>query len=88
MEWILSLMGDGLVHVGNSEIGKMTLAFIIAARLHRKWVKADVIEQVSALTKSIDNMSEKLSKGIQDQGLRIDDLSHRVNVLENKGEIQ
>ncbi len=70
---ITALAGESL----NSDVLKMTIAFLIAARLHRKWVKQDMAEQFGLLRSAIDHVTEVMSR-------RIDGLDNRINKLEDK----
>lgn len=77
---------NGLVNWGsellNAEVTRMTLAFLIAARLHRRWVKKDVTEQISGVTEAINNLSSSMRDNFNHQTKRIDELSQRVDNLE------
>lgn len=65
-----------------SEVTRMTIAFVIAARLHRGWVKKDMKEQFSIITKSIDNLGKVIGDGLELHSKRIDELTVRVDKLE------
>ncbi len=67
-----------------SEVTKMTIAFMVAARLHRRWVKKDMTEQFSRIAESIDKVADRLSLDLSYHSERIDDLAHRVSELEEK----
>ena len=85
MEHLLDLLGSPwLTDALQSEMTKMTLSFIIAARLHRKWVKKDLSEQFKILTDAINNVTSSLSDGLALHSKRIDELSNRVDDLEHK----
>lgn len=75
-EWLTSLL--------QHEVTKMTIAFMIAARLHRKWVKKDMAEQFSKITASIDKLSDRLAEDLGSHSKRIDDLSLRVQNVETR----
>ncbi len=82
MDSLINLIGsDFLVDIAKdsmrSDIAHMTIAFIIAAALHRSWVRKDITEQFSLITKSIDNLTSVM-------GTRIDNLDHRINRLEDR----
>lgn len=82
MSSIFSLItSDSLVDTLKESIGSdithMTLAFIIAAALHRKWVKKDMREHFKLITESIDNVAKVI-------GARIDGIDLRLNRLEDK----
>lgn len=62
-------MGSDFIH--------MTLAFIVAAALHRRWVKKDMHEHFKLITNSIDNVARVM-------GARIDGIDLRLNRLETK----
>lgn len=62
----------------------MTLAFIIAARLHRKWIKQDIV----SLTDAINNVAKTVSQGLALHSKRIDELTERVDDLEKKPKLQ
>lgn len=68
----------------DAEVTRMTIAFVIAARLHRKWVKKDVAEQIFGITDAINNLGGSLHGSITNQSKRIDVLSGRVDNLERK----
>lgn len=59
----------------HSEVIKYTIAFLIAARLHRRWVKEDMAKQFSLLRESIDHVADVMGK-------RIDDLDDRIDRIE------
>jgi hypothetical protein len=84
----MELLMNAVIEYGgqllNTEVAKMTIAFLIAARLHRKWVKKDVFEQVKNITEAINNLGVSMNKSISSQSLRIDELSTRVDNLERK----
>lgn len=65
-----------------SEILKMTLAFLVAARMHRKWVKKDMETATTTLTEAIEKVSKNVSDSHNAQSKRIDELSERVSNLE------
>lgn len=82
MDVLLQIVGEGpifswLAELLQSEVAKMTLAFMLAARLHRQWIKKDLAEQFSLLRRSIDHVAEVMGK-------RIDSLDARVEKLEKK----
>lgn len=62
-----------------TEVAKMTIAFLVAARLHRKWIKQDIV----ALTDAINNVAKTVSQGLELHSKRIDELTHRVDDLEH-----
>jgi len=64
---IVNYLSDAL----QSEVFKMTLAFMLAARLHRGWVKKDMAEQFGRITESIDNVAEKMRLGFENHEARI-----------------
>jgi hypothetical protein len=66
-----------LTQLLQSEVAKMTLAFMLAARLHRAWVRKDMSEQFSLLRRSIDHVAEVIGK-------RIDSLDVRIGRIEKK----
>jgi len=80
MDLFVIWLGDML----QSEIIKMTIAFMLAARLHRQWVKKDMTEQFGKITSAIDNLADKLTSDIRFHSERIDDLSSRVTTVERK----
>lgn len=61
----------------SAEVTKMTLAFMIAARLHRAWVRKDMSEQFGLLRQSIEHVADSL-------GRRLDAHEVRLDKLENK----
>lgn len=69
MEVLFDWAGEAL----QSEVFKMTIAFMLAARLHARWVK----QEFSLLRKSIDHVAEVMSK-------RVDGLEGRVKKLEGE----
>lgn len=66
----------------NAEVIKMTTAFLIAARMHRSWVRKDMEEQFTHITKAINNVADTVSRDLASHSKRIDDLSSRVENLE------
>lgn len=69
---------------GDSAVMKMTMAFLIAARLHRSWVKKDITEQFKILTLSIDKLSDVVSKGFESNSKRLDEHAKRLDNLESR----
>lgn len=82
MDFILGLVGaaplfDWMRELLHADVAKQTLAFLIAAGLHRRWVKKDMAEQFGLLRGTIDHVAEVMSS-------RIDGLDRRVESLEKK----
>ena len=79
MDFLLNTLGnESLTHFLSesmkSDVFKMTIAFLIAARLHRKWVKKDMSEQFTLLRGAIDHVAEVMGRRIDGLDLRIDRL--------------
>ncbi len=82
MEWLfngfLSLgIYDWAASVLQTDISKMTIAFTIAAQLHRRWVRKDVAEQFTKISASIDNVAATVSKDLymhRERLVRIEDV--------------
>lgn len=70
---------DWLTEFLHSDIAKMTLAFAIAARLHRSWVRKDMAQQFSLIRESIDHVADVMSS-------RIDNLDNRIGRLESRND--
>lgn len=68
---------DWLHEIFREDIAKQTIAFLIAASLHRRWVKKDMAEQFALLRGAIDHVSEAL-------GVRIQGLEERIKRVEEK----
>jgi hypothetical protein len=66
----------------NSGFTQNTLSFLIAAWMHRKWVKKDITEQFGNITQAINNVADTVSRDLASHSKRIDDLSGRVSKLE------
>ncbi len=82
MDWLLQLVGSSAVvewahEALHSEVSKQTAAFLIAAYLHRGWVKKDMAQQFALLRGTIDHVAEIMDK-------RINDLDQRIDSLEKK----
>lgn len=80
MDFLLSLVQGDFVftwlgEVFQSEVAKMTIAFMVAARLHRQWVKKDMAEFRDAITKSLDHVADALSR-------RMDEFDRRLSQVE------
>lgn len=89
---------DWIADVLQSEVAKMTIAFMVAARLHRRWVKKDMAEHFSKITTSIDRVAVTLAGDLESHRkmvggleLKVEDLNDkvveldgRVSVLEQK----
>lgn len=58
-----------------AEITRMTIAFMLAARLHRTWVKNDMNEQFGRVTAAIDKVSTALTT-------RVESVEKRISILE------
>jgi hypothetical protein len=89
MDLLLSLLDFDLIsnwlgQVLQSEMMKMSIAFLLAARMHRSWVKKDMAEQFDKITGSINNVADKVSHGLALHSIRIDELSQRVETLESR----
>lgn len=67
-----------------AEVTKMTIAFMLAARLHRRWVKKDMSEQFSKITEAINNVADRLTLDLSNHSERIDDLRSRMTAVEGK----
>lgn len=79
-----SWLGEQFSGLLQSEVMKMTVAFMIAARLHRGWVRKDMAEQFSKITDSIDKVAERVSTGLALHSIRIDELNSRVDNVEEQ----
>jgi len=76
MDSILHLVGvtpgiPWLSELLSAEVTKMTIAFMIAARLHRQWVKKDMTEQFGRVTEAINNVADKLTLDLRNHESRI-----------------
>ncbi len=79
-DFISGWLGE-LMH---AEVMKMTLAFMIAARLHRQWVRKDMVEQFAKITNAIDNVALTMSAGFESHSSKIEGLERRVDKLEKE----
>ena len=70
-------LGEWLRAVFHEDVAKQTVAFLIAASLHRRWVKKDMAEQFGLLRGAIDHVSDAL-------GGRIQGLEDRVRKVEER----
>lgn len=84
LENILDFIVNYAEQFFQTDVARMTIAFLIAARLHRKWVKKDVAEQIAGITNAIDNLSNTLTATVKYESKRIDGLTVRVDNLERK----
>jgi len=78
----LQILEHWLGELFSYEITKMTIAFTIAARLHRAWVRKDIREQVSHVTDAIDRVATVLAADIRDIRSDVGGLGARVTTLE------
>lgn len=69
-----------------TDFAKMTMAFTIAAWLHRGWVKKDIKSYFNALTAAIDNVAEKVGTEVSSVKKDIAKITTRVEALEKRGE--
>lgn len=69
----MDLLFIGLGELLQSEVAKMTFAFLIAARLHANWVK----KEFAMLRQSIDHVAEATGK-------RLDGFDQRIKQLEEE----
>lgn len=60
-----------LGEVLQSEVMKMTVGFMLAARLHRQWVKKDMAEQFAKIAKSIDHVADVMGRKYDEHEVRI-----------------
>jgi hypothetical protein len=72
----LAALVNGASKILEGEVSKMTFAFLIAAYLHRGWVKKDMAEQFRLIASSLDNLADALSK-------RMNEFDERLRKLEN-----
>lgn len=85
--WGISRMDQLFVWLNDvfqSEVAKYTISFMVAARMHRAWVKKDMGEQFGRITASIDNVADKLTLELISHTKEIKGLSARVDNLEAK----
>jgi hypothetical protein len=79
----LSPLVNGASKILESDVSRMTTAFLIAAYLHRGWVKKDMSEQFSKLTEAIEHVAVVMSKrmdGLDERVVRLEDkISNKVN---------
>lgn len=73
------------------EVVKYTMAFTIAAWLHRNWVRKDMSEQFTKVAEAINNVAATLSQDLAAQANRlvnvedsVGKLSGRVEALETR----
>ena len=84
MESLLDAVAGWGSSLLQTETTKMTFAFLIAARLHRSWVKKDIAEQVKGLTDAINNIGNTMSENFLLFGKRLDDHDARIQNIEKK----
>lgn len=82
MDLLLSLFhSDAVINylheLLHAEVLKMTVAFTVAARLHRSWVKRDMTDQFAVLTESINHVARSM-------GSRLDGLDERIDRIEKR----
>lgn len=82
MDAIFDVLAQWGSEMLRTEVTKMTVSFMIAAYLHRRWVRKDIAEQIGLITQAIDNLGRNMKEGFQTQSKRIDDLTIRVDNLE------
>jgi hypothetical protein len=78
---VVSFLGDAF----KADFTKMTLAFTVAAWLHRSWVKKDIKSYFNALTAAIDNVADKVSGEMVSMKKDMLNIATRVEALEKKG---
>ena len=95
MEWLFSMLDltgsmDWVTDIFRTDIAKMTIAFTIAAHLHRRWVKKDVSEQFAKIESAINNVAATVSKDLAAHQARLDSVQEvvvridsRVKILES-----
>ena len=81
-ELIKQIAGEALAN----QVLQFGLAFTIAAFIHSGRVKREIRYQMESLTKAITDLGLALRKDLDDHSDKIDNLSTRVNALENKKE--
>jgi hypothetical protein len=69
-----------LVEILQTDFAKMTIAFTIAARFHRRWVKKDTAEQFLNVTKAIDNVAAMVSKDLAAHTAKLGQVEEKVSV--------
>lgn len=87
MEWITYVFDfgfDWLADALQSEVGKMTIAFMVAARLHRRWVKKDMAEQFGKITAAIEKVAVSVGADLSKHTELLTGLREDVNDLDEK----
>ncbi len=100
MDWIFDAVSGLLGQFGvtewarellHTDVAKMTIAFTIAAQLHRRWVKKDVAEAFGKLEAAINNVAKTVSQDFAAHTKRLESIENgvagldsRVKVLEHK----
>jgi hypothetical protein len=89
MDWLFSLLDftgsmDWVTDIFRTDIAKMTIAFTIAAHLHRRWVKKDVSEQFAKIVDAIDGVSATVSKDLAITSSRIGNVEDAVKNFDSR----
>ncbi len=87
MDWLFSVLdfpgiGDWATELFKTDIAKMTIAFTIAAHMHRRWVKKDVSEQFTKIVGAIDNVALTVSKDLAAHSARLDRVENVVTKID------
>ncbi len=75
---------DWVLSVFQTDIAKMTVAFTLAAHLHRRWVRKDVSEQFLKITTAIDNVAATVSKDLTAHRERLGKIEDVVLKLDSR----
>lgn len=89
MDWIFDLLSQVGVtewarELLHTDVAKMTIAFTVAAQLHRRWVRKDVTFQFEKVTAAINNVADTVSKGFQAHTQRFEKIEASVSGLDNR----
>jgi hypothetical protein len=76
--------GEWFAELFRSDVAKMTLAFTIAAQMHRRWVKKDVTEQFGKLEGAINNVARNLSQDFAVHNSRLEKIENGLANLDNR----
>ncbi len=82
--WSFQGVQDWFMSVFQTDIAKMTVAFTIAAQLHRRWVKKDTAEQFGKITNAIEAVAERVTKGLMEHGAQLTKTRDEVKEIREK----
>jgi hypothetical protein len=75
---------QGLISTANSQIAQAGFFFAVAAWIHSGRVNKEISKNFSSITEAINNVANALRMDLKKHGERLDNLSDRVQTLENK----